>query len=233
VFRYKDIEKIPAQYQPSRWQRHVLPDKVNDIAKRYSVDGDTESMLINEIMDVVDQCIDRLRRNPEKLVDLATQLKAIKNSIFEEVPDEPEHTNKRAVISDILKQPEPDEVLINPPQGIRNKGCGTNHRLIGPGEKAVENHKKNPRLCHMCNKYVYDHDSRNCRKVTTAKEAAAAAAKEAVSAGAREDSAAGVRDDSSSGSREAATSCVRKATAAGARKAGSTGARKAASASYK
>ncbi|XP_022033473.1 protein FAR1-RELATED SEQUENCE 2-like [Helianthus annuus] len=98
---------------------------------------------------------------------------------FREFPTEPACNKTSAVISELLKQPEDMEVSINPPQGIQNKGCGTNHRLIGPGKKAVVNSAKTTRLCGKCKKYFNDLDSRNCEKVRAAKEAAAAATKAA------------------------------------------------------
>ncbi|XP_076909882.1 protein FAR1-RELATED SEQUENCE 5-like [Bidens hawaiensis] len=71
--------------------------------------------------------------------------------------------------------PDTVDVTIKPPTGIRNKGSGTK-RQVDVVEKLLENCNKNPRLCHKCNKYVIDHDSRNCENVKAAKEAVAAAA---------------------------------------------------------
>ncbi|XP_022007329.1 protein FAR1-RELATED SEQUENCE 5-like [Helianthus annuus] len=178
VFGFNQIDKIPDKYQSSRWDRDVLPNRVHAISNRYAADNDTESVIRNEIFDLIGQCTIRLRLKPDKLSALSTQIREIRDIIYKEFPSEPDCNNKSAVISDIIGQPENVEVTIHPLQGIRNKKCGTNKRLIGPGEKTVENHKKNPHLCHRCNKYVYDHDKRNCAKVQAAKEAAAAAAKE-------------------------------------------------------
>ncbi|KAK1406396.1 hypothetical protein QVD17_41693 [Tagetes erecta] len=72
-----------------------------------------------------------------------------------------------SVSCDLLGKSQSVDVSYVPPQGIRNKGCGTAPRLIGPGEKAIENAKKRKgtlRLCGKCKKYV-DHDSRNCEKM--------------------------------------------------------------------
>ena len=40
---------------------------------------------------------------------------------------------------------------------------------IGLGQKVKDKRKKAARHCNKCNKYVYDHDSRNCEKVRAAK----------------------------------------------------------------
>ncbi|XP_021986943.1 protein FAR1-RELATED SEQUENCE 6-like [Helianthus annuus] len=179
VYRYNQVDEIPVQYQPGRWKRDILPRRVFSMSNRYSAVTDAESIIWNEIFDLVIKCTDRLRRNIGKLSELSGEIKEIRNRVFREFPTEPACNKTSAVISDLLKQPEDMEVSINPPQGIRNKGCGTNHRLIGPVEKAVVNSAKTTRLCGKCKKYVNDHDSRNCEKVQAAKEAAAAAAKAA------------------------------------------------------
>ncbi|XP_022040431.1 protein FAR1-RELATED SEQUENCE 5-like [Helianthus annuus] len=179
VYRYNQVDEIPVQYQPGRWKRDILPRRVFSMSNRYSADTDAESVIRNEIFDLVIECTDRLRRNIGKLSELSGEIKEIRNRVFREFPTEPACNKTSAVISDLLKQPEDMEVSINPPQGIRNKGCGTNHRLIDPGEKVVVNSAKTTRLCGKCKKYVNDHDSRNCEKVRAAKEAAPAAAKAA------------------------------------------------------
>ncbi|XP_021979857.1 protein FAR1-RELATED SEQUENCE 5-like [Helianthus annuus] len=165
VYRYDQVDEISVQYQPGRWKRDILPRRVFSMSNRYSADTDAESVIRNEIFDLVIECTDRLRRNIGKLSELSGEIKEIRNRVFREFRPN--------------RHPEDMEVSINPPQGIRNKGYGTNHRLIGPGEKAVVNSAKTTRLCGNCKKYVNDHDSRNCEKVWAAKEATAATAKAA------------------------------------------------------
>ncbi|KAK9049975.1 hypothetical protein SSX86_031056 [Deinandra increscens subsp. villosa] len=184
VFRCNQVNKIPQKYMSARWARNALPSRVYDIANRYSVDTSESGVLRNEIMGIVPQCTDRLRRQPDQLAEFLSKLKELKKHIFSEVAYDPSQERTSAVISDILRQPEFGTSSFVPTQGIRNKGCGTDKRLIGPGEKAIEAFKKGPRLCKKCNKYVYDHDSRNCDKVRRATEIAAAAAAAAAAASA-------------------------------------------------
>ena len=89
---------------------------------------------------------------------------------------------KTANISDILNIPSNLSTSVHPPQGIRNKGCGTKKQRIGPGGQNIKDKRKKAgkrqkaaRLCNKCNKYVFDHDSRNCEKIKAAKLAAQAA----------------------------------------------------------
>ncbi|KAD6119100.1 hypothetical protein E3N88_10371 [Mikania micrantha] len=73
------------------------------------------------------------------------------------------HTKKQYVIEHLVGQHDEETIELLPPHGIRNKACGTNRRLVGPGEKAIENSKKTPRMCRSCNQLTF-HDSRNCKK---------------------------------------------------------------------
>lgn len=175
VFRYNQVELIPDKYLPARWMRNVLPDRVHDISNRYSAEDDEESVIRRNMFELLTECADRLRHKPDCLNSLLVQLKDIKDKVFKEFPSEPPCNSKRSIISELVGQPDMVDVTIKPPTGIRNKGSGTK-RQVGVVEKLLENCNKNPRLCHKCNKYVIDHDSRNCEKVKAAKEAAAAAA---------------------------------------------------------
>ncbi|XP_035838304.1 protein FAR1-RELATED SEQUENCE 5-like [Helianthus annuus] len=116
VYRYNQVDEIPVQYQPGRWKRDILPRRVFSMSNRYSSDTDAESVIRNEIFDLVIECTDRLRRNIGKLSELSGEIKEIRNRVFREFPTEPACNRTSAVISDLLKQPEDMEVSINPPQ---------------------------------------------------------------------------------------------------------------------
>ncbi|XP_076949282.1 protein FAR1-RELATED SEQUENCE 5-like [Bidens hawaiensis] len=175
VFRYNQVELIPEKYLPARWMRNMLPDRVHDISNRYSAEDDEESIIRRNLFELLTECADRPRHKPDCLNSLLVQLKDIKDKVFKEFPSEPPCNSKRSIISELVGKSDTVDVTIKPPTGIRNKGSGTK-RQVGVVEKLLENCNKNPRMCHKCNKYVIDHDSRNCEKVKAAKEAAAAAA---------------------------------------------------------
>ncbi|XP_076908804.1 protein FAR1-RELATED SEQUENCE 5-like [Bidens hawaiensis] len=169
------VELIPDKYLPARWMRNVLPERVHDISNRYSAEDDEESVIRRNMFELLTECADQLIHKPDCVNSLLVQLKDIKDKVFKEFPSEPPCNSKRSIICELVGQPDTINVTIKPPTGIRNKGSGTKHQ-VGIVEKLLENCNKNPRLCHKCNKYVIDHDSRNCEKVKDAKEAAAAAA---------------------------------------------------------
>ncbi|XP_076890378.1 protein FAR-RED IMPAIRED RESPONSE 1-like [Bidens hawaiensis] len=162
VFRHHQVDKIPPQYIQSRWLRDALPLSVFGVTNRYCAHQTRNDTIRHRIIDNIQQCADRVRGNDDRLAMLDEPVLQIKNQICEEFPNEPDYNKKSAVIQD-LKGPSTSAVVsFTAPQGIKNKGSGTNKRLIGPGEKALENSKKTPRKCSICKQYVTDHDKRNC-----------------------------------------------------------------------
>ncbi|KAD3640356.1 hypothetical protein E3N88_29579 [Mikania micrantha] len=114
-----------------RWRRQILPCRVYSISNRLAAYDSKESMLKNQAMNCVSDCVDKLTGSFESLSAFVDKMKDIKKSVFDENPG-----------------------------GIRNKGFGTNRRLVGQGERAIEKNKKNPGLCRSCNQLTF-HDSRN------------------------------------------------------------------------
>ncbi|XP_035845895.1 protein FAR1-RELATED SEQUENCE 11-like [Helianthus annuus] len=184
IFRYNQIERIPSHYIIPRWKRDALPSVVHSISNIYSSNNNEFAIIHNEIMDLVTQCTNRLRRNPDQPRSLSSEIKRIRNHVFESFSCDPQprSVQKTANISDILNIPSNLSTSVHPPQGIRNKGCGTKKQRIGPGGQNIKDKRKKAgkrqkavRLCKKCNKYVFDHDSRNCDKIKAAKLAARAA----------------------------------------------------------
>jgi hypothetical protein len=148
----------------SRWRKRALPSRLFSLSTRLSVDNSEQSALRNELMDCVSVCVDRLSGRVEGLSCFVGKIKELKKEIIEENPRSSNPKRRASMIEDVVGRVDDVDVGLRPPQGIRNKGCGTNRRLIGPGEKAVVNAKKAPRYCRTCNELGY-HDTRNCKKL--------------------------------------------------------------------
>ncbi|KAD3640385.1 hypothetical protein E3N88_29608 [Mikania micrantha] len=161
VFRHHKIENIPTQYVHNRWRRGVLPRSMFSMSNRYCVDQSESSTTRNRIVDNIQQTVDRIRNDPERLALLDKEMEAIKEKIFQELPYSQINQTKNAIIQELVNVSEPSNIKYTISLGIRNKGCGTNRRLIGPGEKAIINSQKPKRKCRYCNKMVNNHDSRN------------------------------------------------------------------------
>ncbi|KAK9079762.1 hypothetical protein SSX86_001435 [Deinandra increscens subsp. villosa] len=162
VLRMKDITLIPEKYICPRWKKNALPKKVFSLEFQYRFDNSESFKLRKEALEIVQDCSDRIRSNPEKLAQLVEQLTVIKSKIFEEFPSEPS-SKAGDVFKDLTSLKEPEHVSTGPPSGIKTKGSGTSksRRLIGLREKGKLKAKRKKRICKKCGKLAY-HDSRNC-----------------------------------------------------------------------
>ncbi|KAK9070388.1 hypothetical protein SSX86_010790 [Deinandra increscens subsp. villosa] len=164
VFWHHKVYEIPDRYITQRWTRNVLPSYVFSMGNRYGIDQTKSGILRHRVVDNIQQCVDHLRSNEARLILLDEQVQRIKDEIFNELPVETSSNNKRAVIQELNTINDPQEVELEPPPGIRNKGSGTAKRLRGPGEKAMEVINKPLKNCNYCKQKVRNHDSRNCPK---------------------------------------------------------------------
>ncbi|KAK1412927.1 hypothetical protein QVD17_34537 [Tagetes erecta] len=166
VYRVNKIEKIPELYISKRWLRNVLPSSIYSLHSRYGVDNQPQSVLRTEILDLMTECCDVLRGDIEGLSTFANQLKDMRRELIKKGYREPEGKDAAcSVIEELVGQPIVSEISVANPEGIRNKGTGKRGRIHAPAEKKSKKPRR-VRLCHTCNKYVDDHDSRNCKKIT-------------------------------------------------------------------
>ncbi|KAI7749401.1 hypothetical protein M8C21_001645 [Ambrosia artemisiifolia] len=147
----------------ARWRHDVLPRSVISIDAHYGVDHSATTVMQNGLLEMFNQCVDRLSGSPEMLCAFSEQFQGMKDEVMGKGVGDAEHDGANEhVITNLLRVPEETEGSCSNPQGIRNKGCGTNRRLVGPGKKAANRKKKTPRQCKTCFEFVTDHDSRNC-----------------------------------------------------------------------
>ncbi|KAK9074589.1 hypothetical protein SSX86_007187 [Deinandra increscens subsp. villosa] len=163
VFRVNAVKEIPGRYIKNRWRRQILPPRLYDIPSRLSVENSDLAVMRSEVMECISVCIDRLSDNLEGLQLFAADINEIKNGVVAKYPGKSAANKRAGIMEELIGKVDDVSLGLTPPQGIRNKGCGTNKRLVGPGEKAVEKSKKAPRLCRNCNTWGH-HDSRNCKK---------------------------------------------------------------------
>ncbi|KAJ0736355.1 putative Zinc finger, SWIM-type, MULE transposase domain, FHY3/FAR1 family [Helianthus annuus] len=179
VYRLKNVERIPPQYINDRWRRDALPKQVFSISSRYGVNPHAPSVMRNEILDLVTECVDVARTDEDSLAKLVDQLRDFKINVLSKQPlSTIQNESNECEMEEIVGQPVNIPVEVANPEVARNKGCGTHTRISGPGEKAKAKPPKRPkqlRLCKRCGLYVDDHDSRNCVKVAAMKAAKAVA----------------------------------------------------------
>ncbi|KAI7739663.1 hypothetical protein M8C21_016657, partial [Ambrosia artemisiifolia] len=127
VFRYTKVDAIPEKYIMARWRRDVLPRSVFSIDARYGVDHSATAVMQNGLLEMFNQCVDRLSGSPEMLCAFSEQFQGMKDEVMGKGVGDAEHDGANEhVITNLLRVPEETEGSCSNPQGIRNKGCGTN-----------------------------------------------------------------------------------------------------------
>ncbi|XP_024968737.1 protein FAR1-RELATED SEQUENCE 5-like [Cynara cardunculus var. scolymus] len=123
--------------------------------------GEDQRRIINDTYEIVDDVLDILRNDKEKLESFVVKLREMRDDVAKDRTYEPSMKRKERGIEQILGFTRPDNIEIHPATGIRNKGCGTSKRLIGAAEKAAVNSSRPKRMCRGCN-MLSNHDIRNC-----------------------------------------------------------------------
>ncbi|KAL8260322.1 hypothetical protein R6Q59_028275, partial [Mikania micrantha] len=67
------VVRMPSEYIVKPWMKDVLPKRIFEIQYHYGVDNSPEALLRNEILDVVADCVDLLRYDPETLSAFASK----------------------------------------------------------------------------------------------------------------------------------------------------------------
>ncbi|KAD6454486.1 hypothetical protein E3N88_09192 [Mikania micrantha] len=135
VFRLHQIKNIPDRYISNRWRKGSLPSRVYSISQRLSVDSSEVSVLRNEVADCLNECVDHLAFNVDGLSSFNRKMKELKRELVDNFPGSSSSQKKikQCVIEHLVGQHDEETIDLLPPHGIRNKGCGTNRRLVGPG----------------------------------------------------------------------------------------------------
>ncbi|XP_022041287.1 protein FAR1-RELATED SEQUENCE 5-like [Helianthus annuus] len=167
VYRQTKVDEIPAKYVVSRWGRHVLPKSVFRVEFRYGVDLSPVSLTRNTLVDCFSEAFEAVMGDRAAMEDFVEKIKDWTKEFNDDrrgkrVAEATESQVMADMLGVVVEDEESTPVSCSNPQGVRNKGCGTNKRRIGPGERAVQNHQKPKRLCRTCNRFVTGHDSRNC-----------------------------------------------------------------------
>ncbi|KAD2804488.1 hypothetical protein E3N88_37865 [Mikania micrantha] len=162
VFRYKKVEKIPDDFIIRRWTKNLLPSNLFSSDKLLAGDNSEMSLKMNELMDLVTQCMDLLIGDVEEFDSFFEQIKDMKQNLFEKLKIEASTRSRLSEIRDLVGDFDDSEVLFSALEGIRNKGSrGKKRRVVGPHETAAVKSKKTLRKCRTCQELVY-HDTRNC-----------------------------------------------------------------------
>ncbi|KAL8196474.1 hypothetical protein R6Q57_024769, partial [Mikania cordata] len=81
VFRFIKVKEILDQYVANRWRLEVLPCRVYGISSRLAVENNAESVLKNEAMECVSECVQQLTRQLEGLSTFVDMMKDLKRQL--------------------------------------------------------------------------------------------------------------------------------------------------------
>ncbi|KAL4565571.1 hypothetical protein LXL04_029673 [Taraxacum kok-saghyz] len=159
VLRMSGVNCFPSKYVENRWRKDVVP-RTAYVCKEFGgkkPEDDIET-IVRDLHSAVDQCVDRLSSNLEKLgLYRDTQMDLKKNVEQDTVGEEP-MTNKEFIES-VIGVGKRTEIQVRVPTGIRNKG--SKKRLLSEKEKEIISAEKGSRKCGGCGVYV-DHNARTC-----------------------------------------------------------------------
>ncbi|XP_031116728.1 protein FAR1-RELATED SEQUENCE 5-like [Ipomoea triloba] len=150
------VDIIPSQYIVARWTRAYDGEVCR--GDNISVVTDPNSAL-TQVWNEFYNCVGRACGNTDRLVELATLLKAHSEISTNSNNAVTPSTAKVSVIHSFCGSPKSSDVVVQPPNIAKNKGSGK--RLKSIREKVAEKATKAKRLCRTCKQFAH-HDSRNC-----------------------------------------------------------------------
>nr|XP_043633725.1 protein FAR1-RELATED SEQUENCE 5-like [Erigeron canadensis] len=187
VLKAKNINKIPEQYITRRWRRDILPHHLLDSRHRYGYKNTEDEKKSSEALAKLELCLSRLRNDPQELSEFVQVLNKMTEDKLSKLPIPDPRKEKEETYKRLLGVIVPEEVDVDPPSGINNKGSGTHigKRLKHPREAPVNKKRRVVRQCQWCKQVQDVHDQRTCpdklAHLLAEKEAAAKAKKAAKS----------------------------------------------------
>lgn len=170
VFGIHGIENIPQNYISPRWRKNVLPPHLHEKRHKYGPCIEETEILASKLTSTLEECIELIRNDPEKLSALLTKIQDLKKETEADIPPQAEPQTKDALYEDLLGVKTPAVIDIKNPiicntKGNR-KGSG---RIVSEIEKGknktkARTNRKVPfkqRTCSNCGEQ--GHNKRGCQ----------------------------------------------------------------------
>ncbi|XP_056694041.1 uncharacterized protein [Spinacia oleracea] len=169
------IEYIPDAYVLNRWTSLATKTPIFDLEGNIleaCVNFVDCKRMLNELWSEIHTCVSLAQGNEEDLTDLVKNLKGLRLNLEAKKSSNNHENNgspsKATDIELLIGATLPTEIVVKPPKISKNKGTGvhvpgtgSDKRLKGDKEKAIEQSQKKKRLCRGCGELGY-HDIRNC-----------------------------------------------------------------------
>lgn len=165
VLRHHEIDKIPDRYILRRWRR----DAVKLPSSKQMLNGNPDaSNVLSDIYSSVGRIVNSLGNDVEKLGKFLQSIDSFGSELDVASVGESSRS-KKETIETLLGSKVPDEVTIQVPKTINNKGCGRTKRYISGREESINKASQGNRTCRTCGE-CSNHDSRNCKQRKDKKE---------------------------------------------------------------
>ncbi|PWA50146.1 FAR1 DNA binding domain, Zinc finger, SWIM-type, MULE transposase domain, FHY3/FAR1 family [Artemisia annua] len=135
VFGIHGTENIPQNYINPRWRKNVLPAHLREKRHMYGPCIEETEILASKLTSTLEECIELIRNDPEKLSALLTKIQELKKETGADIPPQAEPQNKDALYEDLLGVKRPDVIDIENPIICNTKGNQKGHSRI---KKVVE-----------------------------------------------------------------------------------------------
>nr|GEY29713.1 hypothetical protein [Tanacetum cinerariifolium] len=122
IFGTLGMDNILENYISRRWRKNPLPDHLRDKRHRYGPCIEESESLASDIYSRVEDCINLIRNDPDKLKVFLAKVTNIKKELENDMSLQNEPQNKEGLYEDLLGVKAHDMVVIVNPNKCGNKG---------------------------------------------------------------------------------------------------------------
>ncbi|CAI9279197.1 unnamed protein product [Lactuca saligna] len=154
VLKNNHIEEIPEQYILRRWRRDIISSHLLVSKNRLAQMEDETFKLLTEAYSNMEYYMERLHNDKEKLEDFVKTTRAMRR-VFEQDPvNTITFDDSDEAVFRLFGVSIPEQIEVNIPPVIHNKGSGTKKRMVIAAHRAATSSKSGSRKCTGCNLYV-------------------------------------------------------------------------------
>ncbi|KAL2943943.1 Protein FAR1-RELATED SEQUENCE 5 [Bienertia sinuspersici] len=161
VIKEKGLKSLPAAYVKTRWTKAAMNMPMFDLGGNLIEDTtkmEAVKKKVGNLWSEIFTCVSMAENNEDCLDDFMKLIDGFKQSLLSR-GNLQAFADKGKQMETLVDCPMPEEITILDPNKSKNKG--TQKRIKGKREQAIEQHQKPLRLCRTCQQMA-THDSHNC-----------------------------------------------------------------------
>nr|KAJ0186836.1 hypothetical protein LSAT_V11C900499280 [Lactuca sativa] len=147
VLKNHHIEEIPEQYILRRWRRDIISSHLL-VSKNGLVGMEDETFkLLTKEYSNMEYSLERLKNDKEKLEDFVKTTRTMRSVMEHDPVNNVALDESDEVVFRLFGVSIPEDIDINVPPVIHNKGSGTKKRMVSASERATTSSKSGSRRC--------------------------------------------------------------------------------------